>query len=61
MSTATFKVYTNLKDAEQARAFQASQMTYNERFHTLMRLIKASAMIKNAKILSSPIIPEKDK
>jgi|GEM_PF-1037330 len=59
MQTADFKIYNNAEEADRARALQASQMTYTERFHTLMRLIKVSAMIKNAKILSSPTLPEK--
>lgn len=45
---------------EQARNLQASSTTYTERFYTLMRLIKVSAMIKNATIISSPVLPEKN-
>lgn len=51
--------YNSSEELEDARVLQASQTTYTERFYTLMRLIKVSAMIRNAKIISSPILPVK--
>lgn len=56
---ANYKIYNSSQELEDARVLQASQTTYTERFYTLMRLIKVSAMIRNAKIISSPILPEK--
>lgn len=59
MQKANFKTYSNMLEMENDRALQASKTTYTERFYTLMRLIKVSAMIRNAKIISSPVLPEK--
>ncbi len=59
MQKANFKTYSNMLEMENDRALQASKTTYAERFYTLMRLIKVSAMIRNAKIISSPVLPEK--
>ena len=56
---ANFQTYKNNQELEEARAIEAAASTYTERFYTLMRLIKVSAMIKNAKIISSPSLPEK--
>jgi hypothetical protein len=51
--------YNSAKEAEDARILQAAKSSYTERFYTLMRLIKVSVMIKNAKIISAPVIPQK--
>ena len=59
MQKASFKTYSSMLDMENDRALQASKTTYTERFYTLMRLIKVSAIIRNAKIISSPVLPEK--
>ena len=59
MLKANYKTHTSSSEMEIERAFQASQATYTERFYTLMKLIKVSSMIKNATIISSPVIPEK--
>ena len=59
MQKANFKIYSSMLEMENDRALQASKTTYTERFYTLMRLIKVSAMIRNAKIISSPVLPEK--
>ena len=59
MQKANFKSCSSSQKMEQARNVQASSTTYTERFYTLLRLIKVSAMIKNATIISSPVIPEK--
>jgi len=56
---ANYKTYNNCQELEDARVLEASQTTYTERFYMLMRLIKVSAMITNAKIISSPILPVK--
>jgi len=56
---ANFQTYNSNKELAEARAREAAASTYTERFHTLMRLIKVSAMIKNATIISSPSLPEK--
>ncbi len=47
-----FQTYNSSQELEDARTLQASASNYTERFYTLMRLIKVSAMIKNAKIVS---------
>lgn len=60
MQKANYKTYNSMLEMEKARSLQASRTTYTERFYTLMRLIKVSAMIKNATIISSPVIPEKN-
>ena len=49
--------YRSKEELEKARAFEASQSTYTERFHMLMKLIKVSRMISKAKIIKSPIVP----
>lgn len=54
---AKYEAYNCSQELEDARVLQASQATCTERFYTLMRLIKVSAMITNAKIISSPILP----
>ena len=50
------KKYISKEALEEARALKASQTSYTERFYTLMKLIKVSSMISNAKILHSPQI-----
>ena len=54
MQKANFKTYNSLEELENARALEASKLTYTERFYVLMRLIKTSSMIRNAKIIISP-------
>jgi hypothetical protein len=56
MQKATFKTYSSREELEDARAYEASQSSYTDRFYTLMRLIKISTMIKNAKIIHQPNI-----
>lgn len=57
MQKTGFKTYRSKEELENARAFEASQLSYTERFHMLMKLIKVSTMISKAKIIQSPIIP----
>ena len=57
--SANFQIYSSEKELEHARLVAAATTTYTERFYTLMRLIKVSAMIKNATIISSPVLPQK--
>ncbi len=59
MKKVDFKIYNSNSEAEQARVLQAAQTTYSERFYILMKLIKVSSMIRNAKIVSSPVITDK--
>ena len=49
--------YNSKEELDNARATEASQTSYTERFYTLMKLIKVSTMIHNAKIIKSPNIP----
>lgn len=56
MQQGSFKIYESKEALEKARALEASQLSYTERFHLLMRLIKTSIMISNAKIVASPKI-----
>ncbi len=51
-------IYNSEKELEEARAREASQTSYTERFYILMRLIKISRMIRNAKIIQSPQLPK---
>jgi len=51
-------IYNSKKELEQARIKEASQTSYTERFYTLMKLIKVSNMIRNAKIIHSPQLPK---
>lgn len=55
---ANFQTYNSSEELEHARAVEAGNTSYTERFRTLMRLIKVSAMLKNATIISSPTLPE---
>jgi hypothetical protein len=57
MQKAGITTYSSKEALENARAFEASQSSYTERFYTLMKLIKVSGMISKAKIIKSPIIP----
>lgn len=57
MHKAKFSKYDSWEEMETARAFEASQTSYTERFYILMRLIKISSMIRNARIIKSPEIP----
>jgi hypothetical protein len=56
MHKAIITQYNSKEELEKARVFEASQTTYTERFYTLMKLIKISSMINNAKIISAPQI-----
>ena len=58
MQKANFTIYNSKEELEKARAREASQASYTERFYTLMRLIKVSRMISNAKIIQSPNLPK---
>jgi hypothetical protein len=57
MRKANFTTYESKEERDQARALEASKTTYSERFYILMRLIKTSSMICNAKIIRSPHLP----
>ena len=56
MPKAKYTTYPSLAALENARVLEASKLTYTQRFHVLMRLIKISAMIQNAKIVTHPEI-----
>jgi hypothetical protein len=58
MQKATVKTYSSNTELENARALEASKTTYTQRFYILMKLIKTSQMIRNAKVISSPEIPK---
>ncbi len=49
--------YCSKEELEKARVFEASQSSYTERFHMLMKLIKVSSMISKAKIIKAPVLP----
>jgi hypothetical protein len=57
MQKASITKYNSKEELENARAFEASQTSYTERFYMLMKLIKVSNMISKAKIIQSPILP----
>lgn len=57
MQNAGITIYGSKGDLEKARALQAAQSSYTERFYMLMKLIKVSEMIRKAKIIQSPVIP----
>ena len=57
MQKAGITTYKSKEELENARAFEASQSSYTERFYMLMKLIKLSNMISKAKIIQSPILP----
>ena len=53
MQKAKIIKYNSEEELENARAMEASQTSYTERFYTLMKLIKVSKMISKAKIINS--------
>ena len=57
MQKARITTYSSKEELEKARAFEASQSSYTERFYMLMKLIKVSGMIRRAKIVNAPILP----
>ena len=59
MQKANVTSYNSKEELELARALEASKTSYTERFYTLMKLIKVSQMINNAKIISSPSFNDK--
>jgi hypothetical protein len=61
MQKAMVTQYNSREELEKARLLEASQTSYTERFYTLMKLIKISTMISNAKIIHSPQIIENNK
>lgn len=52
MESSNLIVHSSAEKAENAQLRQAASKSYTERFYTLMRLIKISSMISNAKITS---------
>jgi hypothetical protein len=61
MQKAVVTTYNSKEELENARALQASKTTYTERFYTLMKLIKVSSMLSNAKIVQAPQIGNNNK
>ena len=59
MQHGTLNIYLSEEEGEKRQIQQAADASYTERFYTLMRLIKVSSMIKNARIISAPLLPEK--
>jgi hypothetical protein len=57
MQKAKITTYNSKEELENARAFEASQTTYTERFNMLMKLIRVSHLISKAKIIKSPVLP----
>ena len=57
MQKARITRYNSEEELEKARIIEASKTSYTERFNTLMKLIKVSSIISNAKIIKSPKIP----
>ena len=55
MQKAKIIKYNSEEELENARAMEASQTSYTERFYTLMKLIKVSKMISKPK-LSIPLL-----
>lgn len=53
--------YNSKEELEKARLVEAANTSYSERFYTLMKLIKVSIMIKNAKIIHNPKMIESNK
>jgi hypothetical protein len=51
MENSQFIVYSSPQEMELARLKEAAKKTYTERFHALMRLIRISSMLSNAKIV----------
>ena len=56
MQSAGFKIYNSKEELEKFRIKEAAQASYTERFYTLMKLIKISTVISNARIIHSPKI-----
>ncbi len=54
MPQAIVKTYNSKEALENARTIEAAATTYQERFYTLMKLIKISRIINNAKIIHFP-------
>ena len=54
MQKANYKTYNSQEELESARVLEAAKASYTKRFYTLMKLIKISSMINNAKIIHSP-------
>lgn len=54
MDKSPYKIYSSKEALENARLQAAANTTYTERFYMLMKLIKISKTITNAKIISSP-------
>lgn len=52
------RIYNSREEMEYARAREAAQRSYTERFRLLMKLIRVSKKIRNAKIISSPAISD---
>ncbi len=48
------QIFNSWDEMERANLKEASKKTYAERFALLMKLIKVSSMISNAKIIKSP-------
>lgn len=61
MKESNFTTYNSQEELENSRRIEASKTSYTERFHILMKLIKVSAMISNAKIISYPKLPDSQK
>ena len=61
MENGTYKIYKSAKELENARLKEAASTTYTKRFYTLTKLIRISKMIGSAKIISSPILKEKQR
>ncbi len=57
MQNKPYTIYPSAEALENERLTQAANTTYEKRFRTMMKLIRISKMISNAKIISSPIIP----
>jgi hypothetical protein len=51
MDNSQFVIYSSPQEAEIAHLKEAAKRTYTERFRALMRLIRISSMISNAKIV----------
>lgn len=59
MENTPYKIYKSQEELETARLKSAANATYTERFYKLTKLIRISKMIREAKIISSPIMKEK--
>ncbi len=61
MQKAIVTQYNSKEELEKARLLEASKTSYSERFYTLMKLIKVSKTISNAKIIHSPKMIDNNK